>query len=62
LDPRLITNHQTIASWYDLVLLEIAGGLLIAITDSCFTLDYIATQGYPIILVTSGRLGGINHY
>ena len=25
------------------------------------TLDYIVTQGYPVILVTSGRLGSINH-
>ena len=46
---------------YDVVLLEGAGGLLVPITTELLTLDYIAEQGYPIVLVTSGRLGSINH-
>ena len=46
---------------YDVVLLEGAGGLLVPITEHLLTLDYIAEQGYPIVLVTSGRLGSINH-
>ena len=46
---------------YDVVLLEGAGGLLVPITEHLLTLDYIAEQGYPIVLVTSGRLGNINH-
>ena len=46
---------------YDVVLLEGAGGLLVPITTVLLTLDYIAEQGYPIVLVTSGRLGSINH-
>lgn len=46
---------------YDVVLLEGAGGLLVPITKDLLTLDYITEQGYPIILVTSGRLGSINH-
>lgn len=46
---------------YDVVLLEGAGGLLVSITDRLLTLDYVAEQGYPIVLVTSGRLGSINH-
>ena len=46
---------------FDVVLLEGAGGLLVPITKNCLTLDYIAEQGYPVILVTSGRLGSINH-
>ncbi len=25
------------------------------------TIDYIAQRGYPLVLVTSGRLGSINH-
>ena len=44
-----------------MVLLEGAGGLLVPITEQLLTLDYIATQGYPVVLVTSGRLGSINH-
>ncbi|WP_298973075.1 dethiobiotin synthase [uncultured Psychrobacter sp.] len=46
---------------YDVVLLEGAGGLLVPINEQLLTLDYIAKQGYPIVLVTSGRLGSINH-
>jgi len=62
LDPKVIDNatHRLQAD-YDVVLLEGAGGLLVPITEQLLTLDYIATQGYPIILVTSGRLGSINH-
>ena len=46
---------------YEMVLLEGAGGLLVPINEQLLTLDYIAERGYPIVLVTSGRLGSINH-
>ena len=62
LDPEVITKStQQLQQNYDVVLLEGAGGLLVPITEQLLTLDYIATQGYPVILVTSGRLGSINH-
>lgn len=62
LDPELITSAtKRLQAEYDLVLLEGAGGLLVPITEQLLTLDYIAAQGYPIVLVTSGRLGSINH-
>ncbi|MGP4732978.1 MULTISPECIES: dethiobiotin synthase [unclassified Psychrobacter] len=62
LDPDMITNAtKRLQSEYELVLLEGAGGLLVPITENLLTLDYIAEQGYPIVLVTSGRLGSINH-
>ena len=62
LNPEMITNatHRLQAD-YDVVLLEGAGGLLVPITEQLLTLDYIVEQGYPVILVTSGRLGSINH-
>ena len=62
LDPDVITR-STIAlqNDYEMVLLEGAGGLLVPITTELLTLDYVAEQGYPIVLVTSGRLGSINH-
>lgn len=50
---------------YSVVLLEGAGGLLVPLTDDedggVLTIDYVARHDYPIILVTSGRLGSINH-
>ena len=62
LDPETITRStQQLQENYDVVLLEGAGGLLVPITEQLLTLDYIVTQGYPVILVTSGRLGSINH-
>lgn len=44
-----------------MVLLEGAGGLMVPITRRYLTIDYIADQKLPVILVTSGRLGSINH-
>lgn len=46
---------------YDTVLVEGAGGLLVPLTAELLTLDYVAAQGWSVILVTSGRLGSINH-
>ena len=46
---------------YDAVLLEGAGGLMVPLTRSLLTLDYAAEKGWPLILVTSGKLGSINH-
>ena len=62
LGPEVITKStQQLQQSYDAVLLEGAGGLLVPITEQLLTLDYIAEQGYPVVLVTSGRLGSINH-
>ena len=62
LNPDVITRAtKSLQADYELVLLEGAGGLLVPITEQLLTLDYIAQEGYPVILVTSGRLGSINH-
>lgn len=62
LDVNVITNAtKALQTDFDVVLLEGAGGLLVPMTTRLLTLDYIAEQGYPVILVTSGRLGSINH-
>ncbi|WP_449467959.1 dethiobiotin synthase [Stenotrophomonas humi] len=46
---------------YDKVLLEGAGGLMVPLTGQLLTIDYVAQHGWPLLLVTSGRLGSINH-
>ena len=62
LNPEVITSAtRSLQADYEVVLLEGAGGLLVPITEQLLILDYIAKQGYPVILVTSGRLGSINH-
>ena len=51
----------TLASKYDVVLIEGAGGLAVPITDTFMTMDYVASRQLPIVLVTNGILGSINH-
>lgn len=46
---------------YDTVLVEGAGGLMVPLTEDTLTVDYIARTGMSVILVTTPRLGSINH-
>lgn len=52
---------QLLAEKYDTILLEGAGGLMVPLTTELLTIDYVAEKKYPIIFVTSGRLGSVNH-
>lgn len=52
---------QQLAEKHDVVLLEGAGGLMVPLTTELLTIDYLVTKNYPIILVSSGKLGSINH-
>lgn len=62
IDFRKIEDSvRELASRYDAVLVEGAGGLMVPLTRDLLTLDYAAAQGWPLILVTSGKLGSINH-
>ena len=58
---KIAESTRILQSRYDVVLLEGAGGLMVPITRRYLTIDYIADQQLPVILVTSGRLGSINH-
>lgn len=51
----------TLSGRYDIVLVEGAGGLMVPLTDTFWTIDYIASRSLPVILVTNGSLGSINH-
>ncbi len=46
---------------FDFVLVEGAGGLMVPLTRNLLTVDYAAGKHWPLILVTSGKLGSINH-
>lgn len=54
-------STEILCSRYDIVLVEGAGGLMVPITDDFFTIDYVESRKLPIILVTNGVLGSINH-
>ena len=55
------TATRELAARYDIVLAEGAGGLAVPLTEDLLTVDFIAREGYPLILVSSGKLGSLNH-
>lgn len=62
IDPSFLSQTTRIlAQRYEIVLLEGVGGLMVPLTAQTTVLDYVAGEGYPLLLVTCGRLGSINH-
>lgn len=54
-------NTKKLLSQYDIVVIEGAGGLLVPVDEQCTTADYLVAEQLPVVLVTSGKLGSINH-
>ncbi|MDO4693460.1 MAG: dethiobiotin synthase [Eikenella sp.] len=46
---------------YDTILIEGAGGLLVPLRENYLQIDWVREQQWPVILVSSGKLGSINH-
>lgn len=69
IDLNLVTEAtKKLNQKYDIVILEGAGGLMVPITQDnnyplggYLTIDYVKDNNLPIVLVTSGKLGSINH-
>jgi dethiobiotin synthetase len=62
IDCAVITEATTeLRRDFDYVLLEGVGGLLVPLNTEWTLLDYLEEAGYPLILVSSPRLGSINH-
>ncbi|MFI3289952.1 MAG: dethiobiotin synthase [Rikenellaceae bacterium] len=68
IDVQRINNAtDTLKQSFDTILLEGAGGLMVPIFENdsplggYLTIDYIDEMNYPVVLVTSGRLGSLNH-
>jgi len=62
IDPkRLIQSIRSIESKYQDVLVEGVGGLMVPINHDVLVADFVQEHNFPVILVTSGRLGSINH-
>lgn len=59
----VIINKATdeLAKRFDTVLVEGAGGLMVPLNDDILLIDYLKERNYPIILVTSAKVGSINH-
>lgn len=58
---RIEKAAEELSERYDAVLLEGAGGLMVPLTRDMLTVDYIRMKNYPLLFVTSGRLGSISH-
>ena len=58
---RIENATRLLAAEYDIVLIEGAGGLMVPLDGFYTTADYIAGNDLPVIIVTSGKLGSINH-
>jgi dethiobiotin synthetase len=62
IDPAFITAAtEKLALKYRHVLVEGVGGICVPLNSQATLLDYLAERHYPIILVSSSRLGSINH-
>lgn len=62
IDTNIIDQATaTLAKHYDHVLIEGAGGLAVPYKEGKTTLDFIVERNYPLILITNGKLGSLNH-
>lgn len=58
---KISNSIKKLAEKYDVVLIEGAGGIMVPITESYTTLDYIKAHNLPVVVVTAPKLGSINH-
>lgn len=58
---RLAGAAAELARRCDVLLVEGVGGLCVPLTPEATVLDFVAGQAWPVVLVTSSRLGSINH-
>ena len=58
---RITQATRQLMARYEYVLVEGAGGLMVPNDMRSLAIDYVKEQGYPLLLVTSGKLGSINH-
>ncbi len=62
IDPNVLREAtDTLAARYEHVLIEGVGGIEVPLTETMTTLDYVAERAYPLVVVSSPRLGSINH-
>ena len=59
---KIAESVRKTAENYDITLAEGAGGLAVPLTEDLLTVDFAARQKWNVILVTSGKLGAINHF
>lgn len=58
---KIAACTRKLSSKYDEVFVEGAGGLMVPVKEDFLTIDYIVREALDLILVTSAKLGSINH-
>lgn len=58
---KISASTKILAEKFDTVFIEGAGGLMVPVSENFLTIDYIARENLPLILVCSAKLGSINH-
>jgi dethiobiotin synthetase len=58
---KIDSSTEKLFEKYDTILMEGAGGLMVPITETYTTIDYIREHNLPLALVTNGQLGSISH-
>lgn len=62
IDLKLINSSlKTLQENFDCVLVEGAGGIYVPLTRNYTSLDFVKERNLPVIIVSSPRLGSINH-
>ncbi|MCP3940698.1 MAG: ATP-dependent dethiobiotin synthetase BioD [Desulfobacteraceae bacterium] len=62
IDPEIIHQHTIeLKKKFDLVLMEGAGGLHVPLNRQSSIIDYIDKYKMPVVMVSSSKLGSINH-
>lgn len=62
IDPEVIDSATAILKErYDSVIIEAAGGIYVPITEEYTTLDFLTERKLPTVVVSSTKLGSINH-
>lgn len=58
---KIDSSTEKLFEKYDTILMEGAGGLMVPITETYTTIDYIREHNLLLTLVTNGQLGSISH-
>lgn len=58
---KILAAYTELASRYDIIIVEGAGGILVPILNDYLMIDLIKDLGLPVLIVTKPSLGTINH-
>lgn len=62
IDPAVLTAaHQQLSARYPVLIAEGAGGWLTPLSDELLLGDWVASQGWPVLLVVRIKLGCLSH-